>query len=446
MYNKKIIFLSSIGFIIIFYLTASIIIYSNGIQILPDSNSYINMFPLRPPLYPLIISIFHNFNTNQYLKLLLIFQILLCSYAIYFFCKNLKLLFKLPLHIIFLISLLCSAPYFIFYNLANYIISDAVSYPLFLITLSFFLNAIVRNNIKPLTISFIFIIFLILSRKQMLFFYPIIIFLLLYFYLIQKEIRKRIILLFVFFIISVILTNLIERIYFLKIHNKFATVPATGIQLATPAFYVSNQLDSVLFSDKEERLYFNTVYQTISDSNWTLQANTRMNRKTGLSHYFIVYNNICHNVIENEAQKLFHKAFLSNTMNGYLLTDRLTLKIAFKLINKNKWMFLKLYIMNIINGLGGKHYSIFFFLLFCISIYIYIKKRDVSAFLFIMIYFLCLSNVFMVALVEPTDIYRYFIYNDVAMLSIIIVDFYLILNNNKKSLLSPFNSINKQFL
>jgi len=418
------------AFIVFSYILIVGYLISIGIKYAPDSKGYLEMHPIRTPLYPLIIKLLQLAGGHYFHLLTLVFQIGIGITAVYIFSSYWMQTFNLPIWITFLISLVCFAPYIISEN-GNYILSEAIAYPLFLIAMRYFFSALLSKKFNHFYIYLLFLLLLILTRSQFLFLYPLSFLALIYLFYNAKNEKIAIIKLFVAFIFCIILTNVFERSYFYFKYHKFKTIPFTGIQIATPAFYLTKANDIKLFTDSTEIKYFSDVYKIISDNNWTWNYNTKLNGNKGMSYYGSVYNKICHGAIEPIAEVLYKKIINDNTMDGYIAIDQLTSKIALKIINANKMRYFKLYTMNLIEGIGGKHYTVFFLILFLLSFLIFCKTKNIYALFTFSVCCINISNVALIAILEPTNLYRYTIYNDALFSTLLIIISFRAINQIK---------------
>jgi len=421
--NKEKIF---IGLTVVIYALICLMIFLKGIVLTNDSDGYIGMSSVRSPVYPLLIKFFFFIGKGNYLVWLLCFQILWGALGVFVFSRFIYSFFKAAYWLVFLLSLGLLAPYFIFGSIANQVMTEAIAYPAFLFAIRHLTEAVFDKRMKPFVIFMLFSVLLILTRGQFLFLYAVTAVVIVYLFIYSKEKSKRIFRVLIIFISLVILTNLMERTYHYSLYRQFSKVSLTGLQLSAMGFYLSDSEDKNLFKDSLECVFFERVQQrTHYENNWNIHFDKKTVTNSGLGYYQQVYNKIIWKAVYPEAVKLVPESDASNDHTSWKFIHRLTKSVAYQLLKKHKAEFLEIYFKNVIYGIGYKHYSLLFVLSFVVFIISYCMKACKYSLIYMLMMFICFSNVLLVALVEPASEYRYLIYNDALYMSILI----LALNN-----------------
>ena len=404
------------------YLLLIAFVFRNGIHTTNDSGSYIGMSSIRSPMYPALIKLFYFIGGNHYQIWLFCFQILFGTFGIFVFSSFLHRFFKLKYWLTFLLVLFVAAPYFIYGKIANLVMTEAIAYPLFLISVRFLIESVFYKRMKPFAIYLICCIPLWLTRGQFLFFYVISSIVLMLFMFFLKEKRKQIILLLLIFISSIVITNLIERTYSYFLFNKFDKVSLIGVQLSAAAFYLSTSEDVRFLTDSTEIKFFKGVQDiTHKENSWNLAYVKTTEGNNGLGYYQMTYNKIIWQAVFPEAVKCVPHSEASNDMSGWIYVNKLTKSVSFKLIKQHWKEFSSLIAMNVLFGLGYKYFAFIFLLFLVVSVVFSIKHKNNFSILYSLLLMIGLLNVLLVSILEPASEQRYFIYNYALYITLIII-------------------------
>jgi hypothetical protein len=405
----------------VIYLIAGVYVLYNGMATTNDSASYIGMSSMRSPLYPLLIKLLYFIGGSSYKFCLLCFQTFFGAFGIYVFCSFVHRYFKMLYWLSFLLSICLLAPYIVFGEIANIIMTEAIAYPLFLIAIRFLTEAVLEKRARPFIFYMLCCIPLILTRGQFLFFYPVSIIAIIILFILNKEKRKRQLKVTVIFVLCIIFTALAERTYNFALYRQFDKVSLSGLQVSAIGFFVSEKSDSTLFKDSTEQKFFKGVLEiTHQQNNWNLAYDKKTAGNSGFGYYQMVYNKIVWGAVYPEAKKWLPDAVKQNDLEGWKFINKLSRSVAFVLFKQHYKEILTIMLTNFVNGFGYKHYSLLLFVLFISVLWLSLKQKDRMAILFAFLLLICFLDVGIIALVEPTGEYRYLIYND-AIYTVILV-------------------------
>lgn len=410
-----------------------LLIQDMGLQ--PDSCSYIDNYITRAPIYPLFIDFCQWIAGEYYLTAILLIQLIFGFYSIITFCLFVQKSFKMPFWASYILSLVLFTPYFP-NNLVigNYVLSEGLAYPLFLIVSRYLFRSVILKSTRDAITYFILSIPLILIRGQFLFLYPVSILLLIYLFVNAQSGKKRVILLTVIFIVCVITTDISERCYNHVEHSRFVKAPFTGIQLLTPALFISDETDKELFTDVTERQLFENWFGEMKENKANINHPEEEGQST-IQHFYNVYNTICWKIVAPS----MNQAPLAKTENKdiWINFDGISKSMAISLIKANLKDYIVLNIENCSMGISqlfGSLISTFFLaLLLCyiliISFILTFCKYNNPVFCFVFfIIIMHLANLSAVSLVEPILV-RYAFYTNVLIKVIIIFGVYYFLTS-----------------
>lgn len=410
---KKILPFKNIGFFeyvsLLSCLIFCIVLIINGMHYSPGSDSYVNASVIRSPVYPLFIDFFQLLFKSNFEFPLLIIQLSLGLYGIFYFVKTINLIFTINKWALFVLSIIIATPYLFPSKIGNNILSEGLAYPLFLFFISNLFRGFFFESRNKLYFSAIVLFLLVLTREQFLFVLPLSILLLIYLAFKNKSIKRYLLLLIIYFAIPV-LCSITDKVYHKICFGYYVSTPWKGIHLAALPFFVSDKEDYKIFNNKEEQEYFKTIYNELTYSGLTLNEYIKTNSDSrGFTFYTRNFTTIANLTIDPVGRKFFEEG---DNNYKYILNDKMAKKIAIPLIRKNIFTWLKFYIMNIITGIGQERllFTYPIFLLFSFSQMIR-RFRKIDIFIF-SCFLISLSNVCLVAIGQPLTNYRYTIYSD----------------------------------
>ncbi|AWH72838.1 hypothetical protein DCS32_01285 [Dokdonia sp. Dokd-P16] len=377
------------------------------VHIFPDSEGYITAAIYRTPVYPLFLKIL-NLLFGSYEDIALIAsQTLMGISAALFMITKLRKWTSLSVYWLVLLFGMVLYPYIAERGIGNNILSEAISYPLYLITITFFFNAFLNNVSKPLTKAFIVLFVLLLTRTQFVFLVPIGILICLNLYYRNRTSKKPLILALAFLILP-FLTNLADKTYHYVQHNHFVSTPWTGIHLFTPAIFTAEEGDNLLYEDPQEKDYFETMFAILKEEG--LNVNHKKNpNEPDIDIYEEHYSKIANATLFYKGLEVVSDGELTD--ENFILVDQLTTSMTATLTWDNKVDWTKLYIMNFINGFGSISMFVLFVILFLISLTDFIKEPAILNKTVLFFTICTMANMAVVSIAMHT-IQRFTFYND----------------------------------
>lgn len=391
------------------FLIVFILIIRKPVENVSDSDGYLDMVIFRSAGYPVFLSIIKNIFGSYFNFATLILQYLLGMFSIYFFIFSLRKHFKLNMIWYLLLTLILITPYIYNHHLANVFLSEALSYPLYLICVTFFLTSILTFKINPLIFSLPILFIIILTRSQFLFLIPIGIFIL-FWISYRKKMLKTNLWLFIIFICFPIITSMADKTYHMLKHGYFVNTPWTGICLITPAFFVADQNDYKIFNSKENQLFFNDVYSKLINKHLNIYyLDPKEKENDEIETYIERYSEIANFTVLSSGIKL-SKPNLTDDQK-IIAVDVLTKEMAIPLIFDNFYSWLKIYIKNFVHAFGNSKYALLFIIILIYSFFLIIKNPTKSIKIIFIISLLTVSNIALISMGIHT-IKRFTFYND----------------------------------
>ena len=417
-------FLGNLNYLplIFFTLLSMVLIFYKGTILVPDSNSYILSDLaagdiVRPILYPFALDVVELLIGFKWINVMVWVQFVLGLIAIYLVAEWCQTIFQIPLLQRFGLYLILYLPYLIpDLWLGNSIASEALAYPLFLIFIRYFFTAFHNKpdiNYYYLTISLILFTLIILTRKQFYFMAPFLVIMPLLFS--KFKTFKSTGVLICLTLVCLILSYSVERVSNSYRFGETTSSPDIGMQFVVAQLYLSNQTQINLMETEDERTFFAEAQEKMENQALSLQHLGESERKSlGMfGAYFFNYNPILHTALDISQKKYSE---IGTNYERNVEADKLMMSVALKLFPNNMNGYIKLFVFNVIHGLGG-NFSVGFsmpllFLLFFIYYSCKIvrtKDNDNVSIIFLGLFLLHLANILTVAIVEPTMI-RYMFY------------------------------------
>ncbi|MFC4739775.1 hypothetical protein ACFO3U_07175 [Flavobacterium ponti] len=219
--------------------------------------------------------------------------------------------------------------------------------------------------------------------------------------------------LFVFIITIPVLSILSDKIYHKAVHNHFVSTPWTGIQLAALPMFISQENDSILFSNEVEKRYFLHVYKKLENEKLLLSQLKK--EDYDFAFYHKNYTSICNKTLSNYGELFFVN---DKQVNRILKNDKITAKVALVLFKKHFIKWTAFVFKNLYNGFYSISNLLLFIFLILISFLNYLKTTK-KIFLILLIFgLLTFFNLLLISIVEPI-IGRYIFYNNWVLFVII---------------------------
>lgn len=404
--------------IAIFLIFVGIFFYQTGVLFFPDSDTYLNMDIIRSLGYPTFLQIHRFIFGAIYLHVVVIIQLLFILYSCFHFVQSLKKNILQNNYFLFVIYVLLCFPLLYEFKLANKIMSEALAYPLYILSLSQLICGVFSKNVRHFYFGLLLIFSAIVVRGQFLFVVVVYIVAILIAFksnLLQKD--KILLLACTFSLPFIAIATDISYHYFK--HDIATTTPWTGIQISTMPFFVADSEDAKLFIVESEKRYFTFVHKKISNKNLLLDQVPKKNKEV-MTFYFEKYTIICNGTINADGETLFNNLRSSN--EKVVANDKMSARMVLPLILDNYKKYIKMYLRNIAFGFGSNKYFLMYFFLGCFSCY-HIIKNDTSFLWIVFIGSFCtIANIFLVSFAEPSES-RYVFYNNWVLITIFMVLF-----------------------
>ena len=224
-------------------------------EIWEDTAGYLSFASYRPPLYPFFLWLFHEFGTYQLIAVKwaqAIINFIVLLYAGNWMCKRLEL----PRTLVFLTLLLTVIFFFLHIQVSILgIISEAIAFPLFILTFIFFIESFIKPNIKNIILLVITCNLLILPRDQFYYMYLVLFALIFWSFLKKLPLKKCAVITLIIFS-SIFINTLIVGVYHYAINGHFGESSAVGEVLLPPALYLATKDDAQYFTNPLEKEIF----------------------------------------------------------------------------------------------------------------------------------------------------------------------------------------------
>ena len=398
------------------FCVVAILVLTTPIALQPDSLGYIDIWFNRTPMYPLFVNAVEAIFGDYYKPALKVLQLLLGLASVWFFINQLREHISLQAFWYLLLTLIILVPYIYNHKIANNILTEAIAYPLYLLTTIHFLMFFFKERAKHLTYALIFLFILLLTRKQFLYFVPIGLVILFWISYKSKTFKNHITHSIVLALLP-FLVSLTDSTYHKIVHNHFTNTPWTGIHLLAPAMYVADKEDIAIYTSEEEKAYFNAIYAEIEENKYN-EAAAISEGQDVISHYIANFAKIANSTIYPIGKERYEKELSEN--DALIKIDETTSAMALPLIKDNFKKWISLYIKNFSYGFENSKYVLLFVILFLFGIS---KINGSNANRFKAIAFLTcitLSNMALVAVGMHT-LKRFTFYNDWVLFFVIFI-------------------------
>lgn len=385
----------------------------------PDTYGYINADIYRSIGYPAFVEMHELLFGSHFMFAIKISQFLIFYFCLHYFFKTIKNILKLNDLSSLLFFGILIIPVFYEQKLLNSILTESLSYSLYLLFIGLYSKGIQEKDNKKTYISYFILVILLQIRSQFLFIIPVIIGIQLI--INHKKVWnintwKPIIIMCCIPIMSI----LIDLGYHNIKHDKNTTTPFTGIQIASLPFYVSKKQDYKIFENKTQQEYFKLIYSKLEKRHLLIdQVPDETYTKTDF--YFANYTNIANLTLSGDGDAFFvNKPDLNDKT---IANDEMSKSMVLPLIRNNLGAYCKIYFQNFTKGIGTSKQLLLYLILLGYFLYNY-KKTSV---IIVLMLLLLLANITLVTLAEHV-ISRYTFYNNWVLIVIIL---YLLQNNIK---------------
>jgi len=403
---------------IVIYGVLCIFVFLKGAIYFPDSHGFLSMDFHRSIGYKSILKILTSVFGNSFYIPLLLLQLGLLIYASHYLVTTVSKHFKLHYIWSLILRLLIIAPAFYLHNVVNTILSEGITYPMFLVFVALIFKGFVQSSYRHYCYAFLLLLALLLTRGQFIAMVPM---LLVLFVLegFQTTFNKQRWLLIAAVILLPFVSGLIGKTYNKMVYGHFETPPFNNVSLISSAFFVADKDDENLFSSPTEKEFFSQVYNSLD----TLSLTKEAIKKSEEPMYSVFHNNyskVC-NLSVHETGKTYFKEQGLDANRQLIAVNDLAGTMVMPLIKNNFKDWLKLYIDNLKNAFGSAKNLLLFLILLITSLVYILKKHqsDVAKFIFATV-LMVFANTTIVPLAAHS-IKRYLFYTDWILFAILIL-------------------------
>jgi|TARA_R100000479_G_scaffold21607_1_gene8158 hypothetical protein len=394
----------------------AILVLITPVALQPDSLGYIDIWFNRTPVYPLFVNAVQAVFGDSYKTALKVLQLFLGLASVWFFINQLRKQISLKAFWYLLLTLIILVPYLYNHKIANNILTEAIAYPLYLLTTIHFLLFFFKDRTVHLRYALIFLFILLLTRKQFLYFVPIGMVILFWISYKSKTFKNHIPH-FIVLALLPFLVSLTDSTYHKIVHGHFTNTPWTGIHLLAPAMYVADKEDVAIYTSEEEKAYFNAIYAEIEENKYN-EAAAISEGQDIISHYIANFAKIANGTIYPIGKERYENELSKD--DALIKVDETTTAMSIPLIKDNFKKWLSLYIKNFSYGFENSKYVLLFVILFLFGIS-KINVSNINRFKAIaFVTCITISNIAIVAVGMHT-LKRFTFYNDWVLFFVIFI-------------------------
>jgi len=410
----------------ILFLITFVVVLNYPVAFFPDSQGYIDMHIIRTPGYPLFLQLIQTIFGDYYETATVIVQILFGCFSVYYFIDKLrsnKILNEF-FSVCFAFTLLL--PFLAGLKIANNILTESISYSLYLLLVAKFISFFISKQVKELYYSLPILVFLLITRYQFIYLIPVALGIICWISYQQKSFKKHAIII-VLFITLPLITSLMDRTYHKVVHGHFVSTPWTGMNMITAPFFISDAEDEVIFEDSTEKEFFQKAHKALIDKNMNINNLGESAKLSPTQFYIGNFAYIAMGPILKSGREV-----LGNSLNKtefFIKLDNITNRMTKPLIidNFSKWK--RIYIQNAIHGFGGfKNVILYIFIALCSLFFLWKKDQTIYKVLGLSSLVL-IANVLIVA-IGMHAVIRFTFYND----WVIFLTIFVLLNSLNKKL------------
>ena len=402
------------------YTIIGVVVIAKGAIFFPDSYTFVNMALNHSPAYCTFLKIFTSIFGDYFELPVVIVQYLIIALGIHFFVKTIKHVFNLHDIGFIIIQLICLAPCVYVHDLGSAILSEALTYPIFLVIFALTLKMFVEENLTYLYKISVLLFVLILTRGQFLALIPALILIVGGVIFKTNSFNKH----FYFLVILIaipVLTSFGERVYNKIVFGHFVNNAMNYVHLIASPFYIANESDINLFTNDDERTYFNLIYSSLKEAELTRNQNLNTNVDDYL-FYEYNFSKICNRRIYDLGLD-YYKAQGLNYVEQNIALNNLCSKMVGPLIKQNFKVWVTLFVKNFKNSFGSSKLMLFFFMLLFYGLFNWLKSNNnIYKFIVISTLFMFANNALIALVIH--SIKRYIFYFD----WIIFATFIILLN------------------
>lgn len=390
------------------YIIVGVLVLNRGAIYFPDSYTFLDMAFNHSPFYCSFLKVITSVFGDYFEIPLVIIQYLIIVFGIDFFVKTLKKVFNIHAFGVIITQLICLAPCIYLHNLGSAILSEALTYPIFLLIFAFSLKLFVEENLRYLYKICVLLSILILTRGQFLALIPALILIVGYVIYKTKSFKKHYYFIVLLAIIPII-TTISERVYNKVIFGHFVNNAMNYVHIIASPFYIANETDVSLFTEEDESVYFNMIYKSLKDAELTRNQNLSLDKD---DYLFFQHNfpEICNRRIYDLGLNSYEAKGL-NFIEQNIALNALCSRMVFPLIKQNFKVWIKLFIKNLKNSFGSSKQILFYLVLLLYGLINLIKSnKNIYKFLVLTILFMFANNTLIALVIH--SIKRYIFYFD----------------------------------
>ncbi|WP_133240805.1 hypothetical protein [Marixanthomonas spongiae] len=331
----------------------------------PDSPAYIEMWFRSAPGYPLFVNAVQAVFGTYFMVALKVLQLCLGLTAVWFFIKQLRKHVAMQDFWFLLLTVILLIPYVYNQKVANFILSEGLAFPLYLLVTAHLLVFFFKERRKHLLYALAFLFVLLLTRKQFLFFVPIAIVMMVWLGYRAKNLKTLLPYGFAFLALP-FLISLADSTYHKIVHGHFTNTPWNGVHLLAPAMYIADKDDGSIYASEEEKAYFNAIYAQIEQKKYNEKAAVSEGKNV-ISHYIANFPNIANHTIYPIGKERYEDTL--SEKEALIKIDQTTTAMAFPLIRDNFKKWFSLYLKNFSYGFENSKYALLFVILLCFGIF-----------------------------------------------------------------------------
>ena len=405
---------------IFIYMCVGVLVLFRGAIYYPDSYAFLEMEFNRSPVYNIFLKIFTSVFYDNFEYPLIITQYSFAVVAINYFLRTLKESFIISFYWLIVIQIVMLAPYIYFHYVANNILSEAISYPIFLLLFSLNLKTFIEVKLKYIYSISIVLFFLIFTRSQFMALYPVVIAVVLYVGYINKSIFPNWHLITLLLLIP-ILTIFSEKTYNKVTYGYFVNSTLGNVVAISSPFYIANEGDQIVLNTAKEKAYFKIVYESLKEAKLT-RADAVFSEDNYQDDYMYYHKNFVHicNVRIHELGLRFFKNEGLNYYEQNIALNKLCSKMIIPLIKRNFKIWTKLFIKNLNHAFGSFRQLFLFFILLVYSLFSFKKtNNNIYKLIVLSIMFMFANNAFIALVIHSIE--RYVFYFDWVIFVIVIL-------------------------
>lgn len=407
------------------YAILVVFVFVKGAIFFPDSYGFLEMDFHRSIGYNAFLKVFTTIFSDAFEMPVILVQVALLIVTSLYLLKTIRSLFSLPDHWVLLIQLILLAPAFYLHYVANTILSEGLTYPLFLLFVAFVLKGFVSMSRRHYYYAIVVLFALLSIRGQFIAMVPVLVILVILDAL-ERGFSKKVYILLASILLLPLISGLAGRTYNKLVYGHFEKTPFSKVSLITPAFFVADEVDHNLFEDSEQKQFFKQVYSTLDGLGLTKDKVLA----SGSEPYIVFhadYSKVCNLSIHETGTNYFATQGLDREQQLIAIND-LCGDMLVPLIKDNFQDWLKLYIDNLKNAFGSAKQLLLFLLLLVTSlVLIFKRKQDLAKFIFATI-LMVFANMCIVPLAVHS-LKRYVFYSDWVLFTIVILLLYKVFEN-----------------